>query len=119
MMFFVLQVPPKPLVKEQTKPEGFKLFTDVRAIERAEFDGYVSIFPVLDTSLQHFLAYLRWPTFSSISLTLIIWTQIAERNSQMELQKQEEERQRQVFFGSLNLRRASRLTQIESPSSSI
>lgn len=57
-------IPPKPLVKEQTKPEGFKLFTDVRAIERAEFDGY-----------------------------------IAERNSQMELQKQEEERQRQIAEG--------------------
>ncbi|KAG0594815.1 hypothetical protein M758_UG112300 [Ceratodon purpureus] len=33
---------PKPPVKEQTKPEGFKLITDVRAVERAEFDEYIA-----------------------------------------------------------------------------
>ena len=56
-----MQVLPKPPVKEQTKPEGFKLITDVRAVERAEFDEYVSvvIFPeMVRLQLNH-----RYPKY--------------------------------------------------------
>lgn len=35
-------IPPKPPVKEQTKPEAFRLITDIRAVERAEFDDCVA-----------------------------------------------------------------------------
>lgn len=41
----MLQIPPKPPVKEQTKPEAFRLITDIRAVERAEFDDCVSAWP--------------------------------------------------------------------------
>jgi hypothetical protein len=50
--FCVLQVPPKPPVKEQTKPEGFKLITDLRAVERAEFDDYVRVVNIPDCPLS-------------------------------------------------------------------
>lgn len=45
-MFLILslfvQVVPKPAVKEQTRPVEFRHFSNSRAIERAEFDSYVS-----------------------------------------------------------------------------
>jgi hypothetical protein len=57
----ILQVPYKPPPKEQTRPVEFRLLSEIRAHERAEFDNYV-----------------------------------AERRFQMELERQEEERMRQV-----------------------
>lgn len=94
------QVPPKPLVKEQTKPEGFKLLTDVRAIERAEFDGYVGVFTI--HTLQHTVNSCHFLDGRPFEVADVCYLeQIAERNSQVELQRQEEERQRQVFPASL------------------
>ncbi len=37
----ILQVPYKPPPKEQTRPVEFRLLSEIRAHERAEFDNYV------------------------------------------------------------------------------
>lgn len=59
-----MQVPIKPPVKENTMPVDLRLHSDVRAVERAEFDHQVHFNKLVFCILKCFNVYLVGSTYS-------------------------------------------------------